>query len=370
MMPAMADSASPSSSTAEADPKEAGSEKVEDKDELVLEDKDEDVSLSGDPLDLANSYDGDGAEPTPEELAAQYDYDDEPGADDTESAPSVEGKSKKDDESAQVPEEGGEDGEADPPAEETPDPEPDAPFRLPLDANTFAGAASLGFSEPVVRRLHEADLLEDTLSEALQAANARTSASAEKTAEDEEVVLPEGLDPDLYDSDVVEAFKSQQRENQVLKREQQELRTSLALDKFDEKVTALGKTWQEVFGNGSRNSLSAPKQGTAQYGNRLSLLQAMDVIGDGYRSKGLLSQHSFEAIFEEALSMKFGDHRIKLATDKLQKSVEKREKQILSPSSKTKGVPQSGRKAAVAGVAQFFKDHKVFDEDLDEDEEF
>lgn len=363
------DVATPSSSTTEVEPEAeqaavAEPEAVEAETAVPVKETDNDVSISEDDtavMEGSDSYTGPKGEPTLEELEEMYDIDDPSMADDDDSSsePSTEEQP-----GASEPE-----PESDTPLEATPDDPPqeqaEPVSRLTLNDQVFAAAKSLGLSERVTRSLHAAGELEAEMGDRIGSRPGQTSPdSVVEQPIPQEIPLPEGLDPDLYDKEVVDAFKAQQRQTAALQQQNAAMGAASARRRFEDCVNSLDGGWHEVFGEGA--GASAPRLGTTHDVNRTAVFNEMDVMVAGMRHKGTLGAINFEQVFDRALNAVFGDHKTKMATNNLKSKVEKRESQILPKAKSTQPHKLTGRQAAIRRVAEMQKEGDWHEDDEDD----
>lgn len=222
-----------------------------------------------------------------------------------------------------------------------------------IDPHLLTGARELGFSDEYSGKLHQAGLLENTMSRVL--AESRASMSRTPASESPEKA-PDTieLDADLYDEDTMEKIKaqnsvveSQHKTINELKEEKAQAETKSAQTAFNDYLSRLGDEWVPVFGKGH------VEEESASYVNRMLLLEKSLEQGLGLEAVG--KNADLSVVFDQGLRMAFPDHQTRLATDKLSKEVKSRAKQILSKPGNTKKVALSPVDAAVQELGEMEK---------------
>ena len=177
-----------------------------------------------------------------------------------------------------------------------------------------------------------------------------TGGDAEETPSDD-VSWIDDIDPEeAIDSDSAKAVKAMKAKIDRLTNQLESMNKSNEASKTDGLFNQLEDEWSEVFG-------SDKEQNTQQVSNRKSVLEEIDVLKDGYRSRKK-RMPSEKEIFDRAVNGVFGEQAKEFARQELSGRLKNRESQFISRASNTNnsGDMLSGREKAVQNVANKMKD--------------
>jgi hypothetical protein len=193
------------------------------------------------------------------------------------------------------------------------------------------------------------DLLESKARELKSEVTEDTASSGDAADEDQssnDVSWIDDIDPDeAVDSDSARAVKAMKAKIDSLSS------TIESMNKVAEKVKAtnsfseLDPEWEEVFGTNSDTT-------TEQKANRESVLEEVETLKDGYRSRKK-RMPSDKELFERAVNGVFGEKAKDFARQELNERLKKRESQFISRASNSSGSGDmlSGRDQALKNVS-------------------
>ena len=195
------------------------------------------------------------------------------------------------------------------------------------------------------------NLLESKAKEAVSEDDSTaTGGDAEETPSDD-VSWIDDIDPEeAIDSDSAKAVKAMKAKIDRLTSQLESMNKSNEANKTDGLFNQLEDEWSEVFG-------SDKEQNTQQVSNRKSVLEEIDVLKDGYRSRKK-RMPSEKEIFDRAVHGVFGEQAKEFARQELSGRLKNRESQFISRASNTNssGDMLTGRDKAVQNVANKMKD--------------
>mgnify|MGYP003134358954 CR=1 FL=1 len=239
--------------------------------------------------------------------------------------------------------------------EGTEDPSDDAAEEIALRAKD-AGLSqedleNMGSSDTVEFVLNLLDNKTQELKEELK--NAAVTGDAEKEEQsdassdssEDEFSWIDQLDPEeSIDSDAVKALKAMKTRMDGLSSELKSMTEQSETVKAENFFVQLDEKWSELFGN-------AKEQSSQNKNNRETVIEEMNALRDGYRSRKKRIPEESE-LFERALRSTFGEHEKNFARDEVSSKIKKRESQFLSraQSRPTKEL-LTGREKAVSSVA-------------------
>ena len=228
-----------------------------------------------------------------------------------------------------------------------------------LPDGIVARAKEAGLTDDDLSKMGSPDQLEFVLnlleSKTMESTNSNddstaVSGDAEETPSDD-VSWIDDIDPEeAIDSDSAKAVKAMKAKIDQLTGKLESMNKSNEANKTDGLFNQLEDEWSEVFG-------SDKDQNTQQVTNRKSVLEEINVLKDGYRSRKK-RMPSEKEIFDRAVNGVFGEQAKEFARQELSGRLKNRESQFISRASNTNnsGDMLSGREKAVQNVANKMKD--------------
>lgn len=228
-----------------------------------------------------------------------------------------------------------------------------------LPDGIIARAKEAGLSDDDLSKMGSPDQLEFVLnlleskakeSSELNDDSTAFSGDAEETPSDD-VSWIDDIDPEeAIDSDSAKAVKAMKAKIDQLTGKLESMNKSNEANKTDGLFNQLEDEWSEVFG-------SDKDQNTQQVTNRKSVLEEINVLKDGFRSRKK-RMPSEKEIFDRAVNGVFGEQAKEFARQELSGRLKNRESQFISRASNTNnsGDMLSGREKAVQNVANKMKD--------------
>ena len=193
------------------------------------------------------------------------------------------------------------------------------------------------------------NLVENKVKEVQEVSRSESADSGDAADEDQssnDVSWIDEIDPEeAVDSDSARAVKA-------MKAKIDQLSTTIeSMNKVAEQVkttshfSELDSEWEEVFGTPSDAT-------TEQKGNRQSVLEEVETLKDGYRSRKK-RMPSDKDLFDRAVNGVFGEKAKDFARQELNERLKKRESQFISRASNTNssGDMLSGREQALKNVS-------------------
>jgi len=180
----------------------------------------------------------------------------------------------------------------------------------------------------------------------------------------------EGVDPDLLDPEMVQVIQKL-NEHHDARYEAQRQRLDMLMDvferqamgqaveRFDQQVTGLGKSWSKIFGDGATQAVDKDARS-----NRDKLWDAMERQASGYQSRKE-SVPSESQLFNEALRVVFGDQIETMTRSKVRDSVRQRERRQMHRPTDREGSEPSGTQKAIAAVAEFMAERNELDPEFE-----
>ena len=275
------------------------------------------------------------AETTTQEPADEYDFGDEIG----DAGPKV----------------------AEPPTEEKIE-EPESPKIIEISDDLLTSAIKAGMSVSEAKSFGTDELLTTALAAIARASSTTkpTKASA-AVAETPVADFELNLDPDLYEEEVINAFKGMKDHFQKQLKAMQaqtdsvldELQTQRQQDserRIDGMFTALGGDWQDVFGDGPTTALRKTSEHAK---NRAKVTDHMAMVEAGAKALG---KDVPGDLFHDTVESVFSEHLTTLADAETGTAVSARRSQALVPPTGREGKPMSRYEMAVHNARQNMMD--------------
>lgn len=142
-----------------------------------------------------------------------------------------------------------------------------------------------------------------------------------------------------------------------------------AIQRFDNKVAALGDEWKDVFGKGASETDFHPS--SKEFQNRDRLFRTAEALPLAYQDRNMPGI-SEDEIFQRALRAEFGDRIAGTERAKIAKTVKRRSGQVINKPKKTRKREVKGIALAKRNVARLLKEKGLTDAEAglagDEDE--
>ena len=245
----------------------------------------------------------------------------------------------------------------------------DAPVEMPENEESDTEVTDESFSDELVQRAKDAGLddedlsnmgsseqmefvlglLENKVQQVQEEAKNTTSESGDAADEDQssnDVSWIDDIDPDeAVDTDTARAMKAMKSKIDELTSTLESMNKKTEEVKTNSYFTDLEPEWDEVFGSKSSST-------SEQEANRQSVLEEVETLKDGYRSRKKRLP-SDKDLFDRAVNGVFGEKAKDFARQELNERLQKRESQFLSRASNSNatGDMLSGRQQALKNVS-------------------
>lgn len=236
------------------------------------------------------------------------------------------------------------------------DPEPGK-----INAALIARAEKAGLMREAAEQFRNPDSLERVLKtlEGKAADPEQKPADADAPATDEVE-----LDPELYDPELISAFKAQGNRIKALESRLAEQGQATQSSRIDQMVDGLGKDYGDLLGSGPRSAMD-PK--SEQFVNRAKIDDEMETIKAGLQSRGKTVPGEND-LFKKAVQSLFGDKTEAIARRKVSQQLNERSRKFIGrPSGRRGRSDLTPTQAAIKAVAAKQRQYGAGD-DFDDDE--
>ena len=159
------------------------------------------------------------------------------------------------------------------------------------------------------------------------------------------------IDPDTWDNDIVEQFKSLEKVSKGLYAKIESLESQIATSSQDDLFNLVDEQYSDLFGAGPSNLLSNGEQ----VANRGKVVEQMNLLRAGYKNLGK-DVPSPENLLNQAVKASFTDQIEELAEKKINSKMAKRQNQKTARPTKRSGRKLDPRKEAERSVAKLMRE--------------